>query len=252
MLRAFFLRNACCCCFSYLKTFHPGARTSEFSIQRCSCVHLGTPTASATIFAIFHLLASGYSSGEIAGKGHDNVDHPPPLAPSLHLCAGASTATPLSQRLPKPPADLADVYLLTVLGADAGGGDPGSSDHPSLSIRSLGDRNVASRCPIPPAAANVEDGAKSPVVRSRRGARVYAPPGYGGGVFVVAAEGGRAECARVWRGTFDEGNMGFGALFSRSSLAVLVVCVEWPGDLFQTHGPIVNVVLNGGAPCLDG
>lgn len=115
--------------------------------------------------------------------------------------AGSSTATPLSQRLPKPPADLTDIYLLTVLGADraAGGGGP------LLSIRSLGDRTFISRCPLTVSDADA-DAEAARVAASHQGAKVYVPPGYGGGSFVVAIEGGARECARVWRGTFDGGD----------------------------------------------
>lgn len=51
----------------------------------------------------------------------------------------------------------------------------------------------------------------------RQGMKAYVSPGYGGGVFVVAAEGGEAGaeageaiCARIWRGTFDEGDIPVG------------------------------------------
>lgn len=130
-----------------------------------------------------------------------NDDGHPLPAPSCLASgtAGSSTAAPLSQRLPKPPADLTDIYLLTVLGADGAAGGGG----PLLSIRSLSDRSVTSRCPLKYPDADAKE---ARVVASKRGAKVYVSPGYGGGVFVVAVEGGDGECAKVWRGTFDEGD----------------------------------------------
>lgn len=141
----------------------------------------------------------------------------PNRASSLtRVFAGASTASPLSQRLPEPPPDLTNIYLLTVLGAGGGGGARG----PILSIRSLSDRSVSCRCPL--AFADDENGDDEEAGRlaaSNPGMKVYASPGYGGGVFAVASGGGRGECAKVWRGTFDEGDY-LGAFF------VCGVCVH--------------------------
>lgn len=99
--------------------------------------------------------------------------------------------------------DLTDIYLLTVSGTvhpDSGGGQ-------LLSIRSLGDRSVTFRCPLKSSDADADaDAEAARVVASNQGAKVYVSPGYGGGVFVVAVEGGALECAEVWRGTFDEGD----------------------------------------------
>lgn len=126
--------------------------------------------------------------------------------------AGASTASPLSQRLPEPPTDLTDIYLLTVLGTDGEAGGGGAL----LSIRSLCDRSVSCRCPLTSADDDDDDDGddnnETCLGANKRGVKVYASPGYGGGVFAVAAEGGQGECAKVWRGTFDEGD---GSGFSR-------------------------------------
>ena len=61
------------------------------------------------------------------------------------------------------------------------------------------------RCPLSFAddEDNREAGCRS---ASAQGVKVYASPGYGGGVFAVAAGGGKGECAKVWRGNFDEGD----------------------------------------------
>ena len=125
-----------------------------------------------------------------------------PSPPRPVYSVGASTAPPLSQRLPEPPADLADIYLLTVLGAGAGADARG----PVLSIRSLSDRSVTCRFPLACADDGNGDEAAGLAATNRGVLKVYAAPGYGGGVFAVAAEAERGECARVRRGTFDEGD----------------------------------------------
>ncbi|CAM9724069.1 unnamed protein product [Ectocarpus sp. 6 AP-2014] len=119
--------------------------------------------------------------------------------PIVHglLLGGASTATSLSKSLPEAPGDLTDVHLLVVLGANS----QSSGDGPVLSIRSLRDRSVTCRCPL---SSSSDDVGEAGAVARQPGTRVYASPGYGGGVFVVAAEGGSGGCARIWRGSFDE------------------------------------------------
>lgn len=84
----------------------------------------------------------------------------------------------------------------------------------AVRIRSLGDEgngngNSSGRgarwhhCPLP------QDDAK---MGKLTGAKAYTSPGYGGGVFIVAATEDEDDqaCARVWRGSFDEGDGGTG------------------------------------------
>lgn len=76
---------------------------------------------------------------------------------------------------------------------------------------------MSCRCPLTSATADGDDDGheKAAVLaENKRGMKVYASPGYGGGVFAVAAERRPGECARVWRGTFDEGDW-FGSGFLR-------------------------------------
>lgn len=111
-----------------------------------------------------------------------------PIRFGCYRCAGASTAAPLSKSIPKAPVDLVGLYLLAVLETDEGG------NAPVVSIRALRDRDATCRCLLIGMGEEVH------------GARVYVSPGYGGGVFVVAADGGGGTCAKIWRGTFDEGD----------------------------------------------
>lgn len=113
-----------------------------------------------------------------------------------------------SPHTPKPPADLKGLYLLTLLGAN----DQTPSDSgPLVSIQSLRDESVASRCPL--ALPEGDEGKEGGVAGKKlKGGRVYVSPGYGGGAFVAAAAGGDGECARVWRGSFDEGDWSVGLL----------------------------------------
>lgn len=138
-----------------------------------------------------------------------------PSFPSSHLSSyltfsnfssnnetGASTApTPPSARLPKPPADLAHLYLLALLEGKLKSKEI-SEKVPRffVSIRSLSDRNVCCRCPLPMDVGSDGDDKNT-------GIKIYVSPGYGGGVFVVAnpSFGVGGVCARIWRGTFDEG-----------------------------------------------
>lgn len=88
------------------------------------------------------------------------------------------------------------LHLVTVLATNGDG--PGSV----VTVRSLCDRKLACRRAL----KTIEGGGKEADVEAR-GVKVYASPGYAGsGVFVVAAEGGRGECAIVWRAAFDEGD----------------------------------------------
>ncbi|CAM9148095.1 unnamed protein product [Hapterophycus canaliculatus] len=134
-----------------------------------------------------------------AGGWRAYAEHP--IVDGLLLGAGASTSSPLSQNLPEPPADLKGLYLLTLLGATDG--SPGGSG-PFVSIQSLGDESVACRCLL--VSPGDDEGNEGGVARKgKEGERIYASPGYGGGAFVAAAKGEDGECARVWRGSFDEG-----------------------------------------------
>lgn len=133
--------------------------------------------------------------GEFKGLVHKKY---PPAPRCFTAQAGASTAASLSNPPPKAPEDLTDVYLLVVLGANA----QSSGNGPVLSIRSLRDRSVTFRCPL---SSSLDDVGETGAVARQPGTRVYASPGYGGGAFVVAADGGSGECAKIWRGTFDEG-----------------------------------------------
>lgn len=95
------------------------------------------------------------------------------------------------------------LHLVTVLETDGGG--PGSV----VTVRSLCDQKLACRRAL----KTIEAGGKEADVEAR-GVKVYVSPGYAGsGVFVVAAEGGRGECAIVWRAAFDEGDFFFFNVF---------------------------------------
>ena len=87
------------------------------------------------------------------------------------------------------------LHLVTILATNGDG--PG----PVVSVRSLCSRKLACRRTLKP----TKGGEKEARVEAR-GVKVYVSPGYAGsGVFVVAAEGARGECAIVWRAAFDEG-----------------------------------------------
>lgn len=133
-----------------------------------------------------------------------------------------STATPLSERLPAALTDLSELYLLAVLETDEGDGY-------SVTVRSLRDRTVTCRCPIliGSSGSSIAAGDEEAASVAMQGMKVYVSPGYGGGVFVVANEGAPEECAKVWRGTFDEGEGGRARCVFRRSRRVRTAVLPW-------------------------
>lgn len=97
------------------------------------------------------------------------------------------------------------MYLLAVLEAD------GDGNGPVVTVRSLSDRTNTFRCRVNSSECR-DDGDGEAV--EIRGMRVHVSPGYGGGVFVVAARAGAGACAKIWRGVFDEGDFVFARLHS--------------------------------------
>ncbi|CAM9135444.1 unnamed protein product [Scytosiphon promiscuus] len=152
-----------------------------------------------------------------AGGWRAHVEHP--IVDGLLIGAGASTTSTFSPNLPKPPADLEGLYILMLLGATDE--TPGGNG-PVVSIQSLRDKNLACRCPL----ESPEDGNRQEegvMGRKLKGGRLYVSPGYGGGAFVAAAEGGDGECARVWRGSFNEG-----ACRLELGLSRVITSYPWP------------------------
>lgn len=121
------------------------------------------------------------------------------VSASVICVTGASTAPPL--RISDPPADLAELYLLAVLETDEGGGSP------VITVQSLRDRSVESRCRL-----DLADGSNEASLGGQStNVRVHVSPGSGGGAFVVVTDGGAEACAIARRGTFDEGDHATGA-----------------------------------------
>lgn len=108
---------------------------------------------------------------------------------------GASTSSPLSKDLPKAPPDLEGLFILEVLETDEDDGDL------AVAVRPVLDRDITCRCSL----RSADDGVQRADLEIRR-TKVLASPNYGGGNFVVAAEGRKEECATIWRGKFDEGD----------------------------------------------
>lgn len=125
---------------------------------------------------------------------------------------------PVSPKLPKAPADLAQEYLLVVQGSIEENGEARV-----VTVRSLSDRRVSFECPVTEHTTGRD---------KKNRMRVYVSPGYSGGVFVVALadDEDTRTCATIWRGSFDEGKQQTRSaspfLCRRLLLTVVSVCLD--------------------------